>query len=142
MELQVVTSGLERGDRRVLLKSRSDLVRQEAKPSQPLGKRCIIAQKAAINRSLCPSAGTAGRELCALGLCKVTGSAAQSYGCCTGHPPLQGFGNVCVTQLSVSSVCVRGSSVSPHCQWDQTCHKCFLFPSDTTSSNSFRSLAK
>lgn len=64
MELQVVTPGLERG---IMLKSRSGLVRQEAEPSQTLGSHCIIVQKAAINRSVCPSAGTAGRELCALG---------------------------------------------------------------------------
>lgn len=64
-----------------MLKSRSDLVRQEAKPPKPLGSHCIIVQKAAINRSVCPSAGTAGKELCALGFWKVTGNTAQSYGC-------------------------------------------------------------
>lgn len=68
--------------------------------------------------------------------------------CCTGHPPLQRFGDLCVTQLNVfvteCEVCVCVSVVPLYLLTVSGVkhHKCFLFPSDITFSNSFRSLAK
>lgn len=142
MELQVFTSGLE-GDTGVKV-TLIYLMRQEAKPSQTPREPFHNCPKRQLLTDLCgPQLALLAGSFVPWGFGEslvMLLRAVDAEGELHRAPTSAGiWGSVCDT--AVSSLCASGV-LSPHCQWDDTCHKCFLFPSDTTSSNSFRSLAK